>query len=59
MMDETEIDRVCRQDPYIKRYYIGTFAVDEVPRQLMPNTTFVVNLNRLSNYVRRFICLTT
>lgn len=46
MMDETEIDRVCRQDPYIKRYYIGTFAVDEVPRQLMPNTTFVVNLNR-------------
>ena len=46
MMDETEIDRVCRQDPYINRYYIGTFAVDEVPRQLMPNTTFVVNLNR-------------
>ena len=44
-MDTQEIDRILRTDPYTSCFYGGTFPIDLLPRPVLSNRLYVVNLD--------------
>ena len=44
-MNTTELDCALRSDPYTKKHYGGTFALDRLPEHLSPNQLFILNLS--------------
>ena len=44
-MNNLEIDKTLRNDPYAREIYAGTFALDRLPNPLQPGRIYVFNLD--------------
>ena len=42
-MRTSEINKVLKNNPYSRRYFIGTFAANQCPKTPTPNTCFISN----------------
>ena len=42
-MKTSEINVILKNNPYTRKHFIGTFAADQCPKKLKPDTCFVTN----------------